>query len=194
MARLPLRAWARRASGARTLALSGVVAMLAGALAVTVSCSTDPTTSYGNPNTLNRGNLPGGDEAGIETVSCADAGIPGDGGCPSFATAIYPQMKADGNWKCAKNGCHARGGTPPIIDDTSAANAYDSLRQVQPIGGTIPYINVASKDPSQSGFYCNCATRTCGIAMPKDSTGVKQLTIGEICTIEAWVKCGSPGP
>lgn len=180
----------------RVQALGLAAAFAGGIIVVVAACSSDPGSSYGNPNTLARNNLPGGGEAGIEAVSCGDAGIGGDGGgaggcAVSFATDIYPQMKTDGNWKCAKSGCHAAGGTQPTIDETSAQNAYQSLTNAQPIG-TTPYLNTKSKDPAQSGFYCNCGTRTCGSPMPKDTTGVKQLNTTEICKLQAWIACGAP--
>lgn len=163
-------------------ALAGGLVILAGA------CSSDPGTSYGNPNTLSRTNLPGGDEAGTAAVSCADAGVPD---AVSFSANIYPLLKADGAWKCAKAGCHATGGTQPEIDDTSAQACYQSLTKAQPIG-TTPYVNSGSKDINQSAIYCNIGTHTCGSPMPKDTTGVKQPTASEICILQAWVQAGSP--
>jgi hypothetical protein len=181
----------------RALAKGLAIAACASAIAVGAACGTDPVTGYGNPNTLARGNLPGGDDGGgIGPIACGDAGLPttdAGGGCAvSFRQHIYPQVKSDGNWKCAKSGCHAPGGTKPDIDETTPQAAYDSLRATEPIGGNIPYINLASKDPAQSGIFCNCASRTCGSPMPKETTGVKALTVTEICILDAWIKCGSP--
>src|SRR5262245_24786363 len=76
-------------------------------VAALVACVPDVgTTQYGDPAGLRRDNLPG--EGGAETVVC-EAGPSGDGGAcaVSFSKDIFPNMTANGAWKCASgNTCH----------------------------------------------------------------------------------------
>ena len=67
-------------------------------LSVGLGCNEPVETTYGNPNALDRKNLPG--EGGTEPLVCDDgeggAGQGPDGGCPSFATDIFPYFQANG--------------------------------------------------------------------------------------------------
>lgn len=167
--------------------LFGVGAMLAGPVVagqiVLFACSEPPSTSYGNPNTLDRKALPG--EGGVEAVLCSgDGGASFEGGCPSFATQIFPQMKSDGGWRCADKACHG-GASAPSIDESSAAACLESLKKIT-VGGK-PYI--AAGDGGDPTFTCNLQG-TCGSKMPKPP-GVDPTT-AEICKVQAWLQCGAP--
>lgn len=113
-------------------------ACLGGARAI-VACSEISPTTFGNPNTLDRKSIPG--EGGVEELVCSggDAGDGGgfDGGCPSFATDIYPYLAAAGPWRCADKACHGGASAPPI-DGTNAAACLASLKKISV--KTAPYV------------------------------------------------------
>lgn len=163
--------------GAFALALSG---LYAGA-----GCNEPPDTTYGNPNALDRKNLPG--EGGAEPLVCGagegGAGGSGDGGCPSFATDIFPNMAANGKWRCADLTCHG-GASPPNLDGTSPAAMLENLKAINVTGKS--YVNGSAADTT---LICNMQG-TCGSRMPK-APGVDPTTT-ELCVIDAWLNCGSP--
>jgi hypothetical protein len=157
-------------------------------IAVLASCVSDVgVTQYGDPGALRRDNLPG--EGGTEAVVC-DGGVPETGPCPvSFGKDIYPNMTANGIWKCASGGkCHGAQ-QAPTIDASTPQAVIDSLKAYQISGNQHPYINEGSRDPTQSTFECNM-TGECGSGMPLDP-GVP-LTPAEVCKIDAWLRCGAP--
>lgn len=159
-------------------------------MALGASCTEPPATAYGNPNTLDRENLPG--EGGVEALSCTGAGGEGgtvtlDGGCPSWATDIYPYFQAAGKWRCADNACHG-GATAPPISDTNAAASLASLKAITV--AKLPYVSSdGGKDPNAGSLLCNLQG-ACGSKMPKPPGA--DPTQAELCMIEAWIKCGSP--
>lgn len=166
-------------AAASTLALAGVRAV--------VACSEITPQTYGNPNTLDRKSLPG--EGGVELLACGgDGGAAGDGGCPSFATDIYPYFAAAGTWRCSDKACHGAGVTPPAVDGTSAAACLASLKKITLKGS--PYVlSDGGTDPNASSLLCNLQG-TCGSKMPKPPG--TDPTQADLCKVEAWLKCGSP--
>jgi|CXWL01.1.fsa_nt_gi hypothetical protein len=169
------------------LGFVGTLAFATLAVRGVISCSEPSATPFGNPNGLDRKNLPG--EGGAEPLTCAgDAGGSLDGGCPSFATDIYPALRPTGAWRCSDQVCHG-GATLPAISSTSAAACLDSLRKIKV--KDIPYVVAADggKDPSASSLLCNLHG-SCGSKMPKPP-GV-DLTNADLCKIEVWLKCGAP--
>jgi hypothetical protein len=161
------------------IALAGVRAL--------VGCSEITPTTFGNPNTLDRKNLPG--EGGVEQLVCSgiDGGGNFDAGCPSFTTDIYPYLTAAGTWRCSDKACHG-GTTTPAIDGTSAASCLASLKQITV--KNVPYVlSDGGKDPNGSSFLCNLQG-TCGSPMPK-APGLDP-TSTDLCKVEAWLKCGAP--
>ncbi len=171
--------------------LSFVAAGACGGLFAIVACSQAPETNFGNPVGLRRDNLPG--EGGTESLICAnaDAGGSADGGCNvSWSRDIFPNVKAEGPWKCADaTKCHG-GVQSPKIDTTSASAAYASLKDWKIPGSTNPYINTAGGgDPTKSTIECNLQSQ-CGQGMP-ESPG-RALTHDEICQVDAWLRCGAP--
>jgi hypothetical protein len=167
---------------------------LAGCLAIGIIAACVPdvgTTNYGDPNGLRRDTLPG--EGGTEAVACdGGGGGGGEGGGPcavSFAKDIYPNMVANGAWKCASTGtCHGAQQTP-LIDASTPAAVIDSLKDYMISGDPHPYIAQGKTDPNASAFECN-VTGVCGSAMPQ-SPGVP-LSPAEVCKIDAWLRCGAP--
>jgi hypothetical protein len=152
------------------------------------ACNEPIATSYGNPNGLDRKNLPG--EGGVEALTCGgDAAPTGfDGGCPSFQTDIYPYFKPDGKWRCSDATCHGGASAPPI-DGANANDCLASLRGIT-VGGKV-YVpgDAGSSDPNASSLLCNLQGG-CGSRMPK-APGVDP-TSAELCIVEAWLKCGAP--
>lgn len=146
----------------------------------TAGCSEAPQVEFGNPNTLDRKNLPG--EGGTEVISCTgvDAGQ-FDGGCPSFDTNIYPLMRANGAWRCADAVCHG-GTTSPTMNCEDPASCLQEL-QAMSVGGQ-PYL---ARDGGT--LVCNLQG-SCGSKMPKPPGADPQPN--ELCMIEAWLACGSP--
>lgn len=176
-------AFARRlawVSVGSTTAIAGVYILVLAACQGKV----DPT-SYGNPNTLDRKAIPG--EGGTEIIACTDAGGKFDGGCPSFATDIFPYVRGDGGWRCADKACHGGTQTPLIADDSPAA-CLESLKKAT-VGGK-PYVATAGGDGgNESTFACNLQG-TCGSKMP-DPPGQDPKS-DEICMVQAWIQCGAP--
>jgi hypothetical protein len=168
-------------------------AVVAGAAATTAygalsSCAAPPETSYGNPNTLDRKNLPG--EGGVEPLVCAGDAAPGlfDGGnCPSFAADIYPYFTANGAWKCSAGTCHGGASAP----DIPAATPTECLAALKGIAvqnrAYVP--SDGGTDPNASSLLCNLQG-TCGSRMPKPPG--TDPTQAELCKVEAWLKCGAP--
>jgi hypothetical protein len=171
----------------RRLVLATAAAALAlGGMRAIVACSEITPTDYGNPNTLDRKSVPG--EGGVEQLVCTgvDGGETFDGGCPSFATDIYPSVVAAGTWRCADKTCHGGASAPPI-DTTNATACLASLRKISVTGS--PYLlSDGGKDPNASRFLCNLQG-TCGSPMPKAPGAI---TAVELCKVEAWLKCGAP--
>ena len=168
-------------AAATALALLGVRAL--------VACSEITPTTFGNPNTLDRKNLPG--EGGVEQLVCAsDGGAEGgtfDGGCPSFATDIYPYLTPAGAWRCSDKACHG-GMTAPAIDGTSAAACLGSLKKIT-VKNTPYLLSDGGKDENASSLLCNIQG-TCGSPMPK-APGTAPTDF-DLCKVQAWLKCGAP--
>jgi hypothetical protein len=163
---------------------SGVVAVHG----IVVGCSEPAATSYGNPNTLDRKNLPG--EGGAEPLTCSAGDAGGaDAGCPSFRKDIYPLLANTGPWKCADGKCHAPPTSQaPLIDMGTPETCLQSLQQIKVLGRQ--YVPTdGNRDPSASTFLCNLQG-TCGSPMPKPPTGSTPTTT-DLCKVEAWIKCGS---
>ena len=166
---------------------SGVVAIHG----IVVGCSEPAQPSYGNPNTLDRKNLPG--EGGAAPLSCsalaADGGGGGDAGCPSFRKDIYPLMTNTGPWKCSDGKCHAPPTSQaPLIDMSTPEACLNALQQIKVLGRQ--YVPTdGNRDPSASTLLCNLQG-TCGSPMPKPPTG-STPTSADLCKVEAWIKCGS---
>lgn len=168
-------------TAAAALALLGVRAI--------VACSEITPTTFGNPNALDRAKVPG--EGGVEPLLCTgDAGFDGtkfDGGCPSFATDIYPYFAAAGTWRCSDKTCHGGTSLPPV-DGTAAATCLASLKKIT-VKGTPYLLSDGGKDPNASSLLCNLQG-SCGSPMPK-APGATPSAV-ELCKVEAWLKCGAP--
>jgi hypothetical protein len=175
----------------RRYLLSGLCGLVLAAMGAHVaSCNEPLATVYGNPNTLDRKNLPG--EGGAEPLVCGgDAGTKKfDGGdCPSFAADVFPYFTAAGKWKCADAPCHG-GASAPTIDDKSAAGCFASLQKIT-VGGKayVPSDGGAPSDPNATTLLCNLQGG-CGSKMPK--APAPNPTTAELCVIEAWLRCGAP--
>ncbi|HEY8074156.1 MAG TPA: hypothetical protein VIF62_08605 [Labilithrix sp.] len=162
-------------------------AVAVGTAAAAVACLTEPPgTTYGNPNSLVTASIDGS-TAG-PTCGGGEGGGGGktfEAGCPSFATDIFPTVA--NTWKCGdKNGCHGGNQAPPI-DTTTAAKCLASLKAITLPENNQPYI---SADGGQ--MLCNLEG-TCGQGMPLiNGVGAKPPTDDELCTIQAWLKCGAP--
>lgn len=164
------------------------------AWALVAACSGPPEVNYGDPTGLRSGNIPG--EGGLVITSACEAGLPADiknreagsidaGGCGvSFSVDLYPRFLGDGGWRCAASTCHG-GQQVPLIDASTPESVLASLRS-QSVGG-LQYIPLNNRDPQKSSIYCNLA-RSCGKAMPPSP-----LPSQEVCALETWLKCGSPG-
>jgi hypothetical protein len=159
-----------------------------GALCSITSCGEAPTVPYGNPQTLQRSNLPG--EAGITTLVCAGDGGSGqsfEGGSPSFALDIYPYFAPTGPWHCGDKNCHG-GLTPPNIITAEAGACYASLTQAK-VSGSMPLVNLdGGKDPTQSALLCNLQG-SCGNKMPQPP-GTDPTDL-DLCKIQAWLSAGA---
>jgi hypothetical protein len=170
--------------------LGAATILLAATVRIGTGCDDEGVTAYGNPNTLDRKNLPG--EAGAEPLTCGSGGDGGgqfDGGCPSFATDIFPYFTATGKWQCSTPACHGGASIPAIRSDNAAA-ALQDLRAVTVLGR--PYLggDGGVSDPQTStAFICNLQG-SCGSKMPK-APGI-DATREELCLIDAWLRCGSP--
>jgi hypothetical protein len=154
----------------------GMAELVAGA-----GCSEAPQVAFGNPSALDRKNIPG--EGGTEILSCTgiDAGtFMGDGGCPSFATNIYPLVAANGAWRCADAICH--GTQTPIFQCQNPQSCLTELRGIS-VGGR-PYI-------ARDGGTLSCNLQgSCGSKMPRPPG--TDPSPRELCMVEAWLNCGSP--
>lgn len=175
----------------RYVLLAGAAAVAFAGFRALVACTEITPTTFGNPNTLDRKNLPG--EGGIEQLVCAGgeagAGDGGgfDGGCPSFATDIYPYFTAAGTWRCSDKACHG-GTTAPAIDGTDPAKCLASLQKISVT--SLPYLlSDGGKDENASAMLCNLQG-ACGSKMPKPP-GLDPSQ-ADLCKVEAWLKCGSP--
>lgn len=161
------------------------VVLLAGtgiAYGILAGCGDVPGTTFGNPNTLDRRNLPG--EGGVEALVCSpDAGRYDGGACPSFAADIFPYLQAQGAWQCAAATCHGGASAPPVAGNTAAA-CLASLKAIT-VGGQ-PYI---ADGGAASSLLCNLQG-TCGSKMPK--APAKDPTEAELCKVQQWLDCGSP--
>jgi hypothetical protein len=170
--------------------IAATTAIALGGLGVLAACSEITPTTFGNPNTLDRKNLPG--EGGVEALVCTsvDGSAEGggfDGGCPSFATDIYPYFAAAGAWRCSDKACHG-GTTAPTIDGADAPACLASLKKIAV--KNVPYVlSDGGKDPNASSLLCNLQG-TCGSKMPKPPG--TDPTNADLCMVEAWLKCGSP--
>jgi hypothetical protein len=166
--------------------LAGGVQLFSGAL----GCNEPVEVSYGNANGLDRKNLPG--EGGTEPLVCGagegegGAGPGFDGGCPSFATDIFPYFQANGKWRCADGTCHGGTSAPPVAGDDPTA-CLSSLKAIS-IGGK-SYLAEGSNDPNASTLLCNLQG-ACGSKMPKPPGA--DPTTADLCMVEAWLKCGAP--
>ncbi len=150
-------------------------------LAGVVACLTEPpSTTYGNPNILDRANIPG--EGGTEAPVCGGEGgaVTFEGGSPSFANDIFPLVAT--SYHCGdKPSCH--GGTQaPAIDVSTAAKALASLKAISVAGQ--PYISADG-----GSLLCNLQG-SCGSKMPKPPG--KDPTDDELCKIQAWLAAGAP--
>ncbi len=126
-------------------------------------------------------------DTGQGLVDGSSSTCPTSSTCPSFASDIYPSMKASGAWKCADATCHGGGTFRPAVDDSSASACLASLQQITIRGK--PYVKSGSKDPDESSLLCN-VKGTCGEQMPKEPAPFLSTT--EICKVEAWLRCGAP--
>ncbi|HSO39309.1 MAG TPA: hypothetical protein VLT33_42575 [Labilithrix sp.] len=170
----------------RFVLVAAAAALALGGMRAIVACSEITPTTYGNPNTLDRKSVPG--EGGVEQLVCSgvDGGETFDGGCPSFATDIYPYFGATGTWRCSDKTCHG-GTSAPAIDPASAAACLASLKKIT-VKGTPYLLSDGGKDPNASSFLCNLQG-SCGSPMPKAPGAI---TSAELCKVEAWLKCGAP--
>lgn len=171
--------------------LGGVFVLGAGVQLVSgaLGCNEPVDASFGNPNGLDRKNLPG--EGGTEPLVCGDGDGDGgagglDGGCPSFATDIFPYFQANGKWRCADGTCHGGTSAPPVAGD-DPTSCLSSLKAIS-IGGKA-YLAEGTTDPNESTLLCNLQG-TCGSKMPKPPGA--DPTTAELCIVEAWLKCGAP--
>ena len=149
-------------------------------------CSEPPDTLYGNSNILSRSNIPG--DGGAEPLSCTGAQSVAsrfDGGCPTFATDIFPYVRGTGKWKCADATCHGET-TSPKIDGNDPATALSNLKAIMLQGKS--FIVAGANGPNQSMMMCN-VQGACGSQMPK-APGTA-LTPDEICMVSAWLECGA---
>lgn len=167
----------------RVIHLGVVLATGLGAVyGVLLGCGDVPATNYGNPNTLDRRNLPG--EGGVQELVCSPDGGRFDGGaCPSFAADIFPYFEAKGPWQCSTAACHGGASAPPVAGNTAAA-CLASLKAIT-VGGQ-PYI---ADGGAASSLMCNLQG-TCGSKMPKPPG--KDPTEADLCKIQQWLNCGAP--
>jgi hypothetical protein len=173
----------------RYVLVAGVVALGLAGIRVIAACSEITPVTFGNPNTLDRKNLPG--EGGVEELVCTvDGGGDGggfDGGCPSFTADIFPYFQAGGTWRCADKACHGGSQSPPV-DGKTAADCLASLQKITV--KDLPYVlSDGGKDENASTLLCNLQG-TCGSPMPK-APGTTP-TAADLCKVQAWLKCGSP--
>lgn len=167
----------------------GLLALMAGAYFSSVSsagCNEPIESNYGNPSILARSNLPG--DGGAEPLLCTgDASVAGnfDGGCPTFATDIFPYIRAEGKWKCSDQGCHG-GSNLPSIDAKDPATCLATLKAIT-VGGK-GYVVSGATGAVESTILCNLQG-ACGSSMPKPP-GIAP-TQSELCMLTAWLQCGA---
>ncbi len=153
------------------------------------SCSEPPETRYGNPGALDRGKIPG--DGGVEQLICDGGGGAregGEGGCPSFDADIFPNMLPNGKWRCTDPTCHG-GASSPTIASTSPQACLASLREIQLLA--LPYVPAdGGRDPNASRLLCNLQG-SCGSKMPEPPGA--DLSVDELCMLQAWLQCGAPG-
>lgn len=178
----------------RALLALGFLVGVPATIAAVASCMTEPpSTSYGNPNTLARSNIPG--EAGVEALTCGGgeggSGTPKEfeGGAPSFALDIYPAYFAPGTgaWHCGDKTCHG-GTTDPTIDTSTADKCLASLQKAT-VTGKLLVTADGGKDPNQDGLLCNLQGQ-CGSKMPQPPG--KDPTEEDLCLIQQWLAAGAP--
>jgi hypothetical protein len=179
----------------RARAIVGRPLLMAIAL-IAAACSSEPSVNYGSPGNLNEAQLPG--EAGVQPLSCGDAGLEGgagggDGGCTvSWSKDLYPKMTASDPtaWGCATSNCHGKTGNAPLIDPTDPAKALASLEAYHMISQPqLAYVST-SGDPTKSTIECNVSAG-CTPAMPQ--TPFPPLSNADRCALDTWLRCGAPG-
>lgn len=171
----------------------GLLLIMATVHVSSTACNEPVNVSYGNPNVLDRKSLPG--EGGAEPLNCAGGGGGGeggtssfDGGCPDFATDIFPYFAPNGKWKCSSAECHGRA-SAPIIPGDNAANCLAALKTISVVGqGYISGGEGGAPDPDKSTLICNLQG-SCGSKMPKAPN--PDPTNDELCMIQAWIACGA---
>lgn len=164
--------------------LGGAVQLLA--TAGGTGCNEPVPTNYGgNPTFLDRKNIPG--EGGAEPLICSggDGGGGGDGGCPSFATDLYPYIQANGKWRCADGACHG-GTSAPLFNCEDPAACLTQLKGLRVANKA--YV-AEGTDPNESTLLCNLQG-ACGSRMPKPPGA--DPTNDELCMFDAWLRCGAP--
>ncbi len=134
----------------------------------------------------------GGSSSGSSGASggCAPGTL--DAGCPSFATDIYtPLFAAAGTYKCAQGGCHATGGTAPLMSDapTTLTNFKKLALGTKP---TPAYVNVACGDPAQSTITCNLLPAGPGVCGSRMPSGGADVSAADLTKIKQWIACGAP--
>jgi len=113
----------------------------------------------------------------------------------SFESDIYPLMKT-GSSACGAQYCHQAvtdKAPNPLGGTTTAAQVWQTLVTYGfrgPEGQSLPYINVCSVDPTQSGIHCNLeiGSKLCGERMPQGSSLPQQ----DKDAIAEWLTCGAP--
>lgn len=165
----------------RLLACLGLLA-LAGHAAT--ACDEPPRTEYGDPGALDRKKMGPG---GVPALACGQevaAGFPG--GCPSFAAHLHPNVT--GKWRCIDSDCHG-GKSSPLLDGPAPESLLASLKRVRV--DDVPYLpqDPSMTDPKATKIMCNLQG-LCGRRMPEPPGA--DLTVEELCVVEAWVKCGAP--
>ncbi len=167
----------------------GLALLSAGLHLSTTGCDDLDQVEFGNPNALDRKNLPG--EGGVNALLCngGDGGVAvGEGQCPSFATDIYPYLTPTGKWRCSDVACHGAA-VSPNLTCADPEGCYEGLSALAV--GTKPYIlpDAATSDLSTVSMLCSLQGG-CGSKMPKPPAA--EPTESELCIVEAWLKCGSP--
>jgi hypothetical protein len=187
-----------------------IVGTVAVGVPLIAACGSDEEWHYGPPGGLKGSTFPTATTTSTTTTTTTgtnpppgmDAGTPpaGDGGAPAgdsggpppvaakFAADIYPMMQPAGTWACSKTGCHNAGGTPPVIDATTATNAYNTLVAYHLLTNNQQYIIPGNTTPSAHGFDCNLKG-TCGSGqMPLGAPA----TAADIAKLETWLASGAP--
>ena len=182
-----------RANVLRIAVLGASAALVA--VGVMVACSGPAGTPYGNPNTLDRKNIPG--EGGVEPLSCGggEGGASSSGGgaggacAMSFSKDIFPYFADAGG--CSLPACHAAGKVQPPIDTTSPDKLYASLKAAE--AAKLPYLppgdGGTASDGGGTSLICNLRGE-CGSKMPKGEG--KDPTNDDLCKMQAWIACGAP--